>query len=110
MNQPYVTRSGTREDALHKYVIYKNNNDTQVSSGSGFLKDYTIFTLNYRLGNPNLRPEESTNATLGVVLTPTDNLTITVDRWSIEKENTIGLFGRITVSYTHLTLPTNLSV
>ena len=86
MNQPYVTRSGTREDALHKYVIYKNNNDTQVNSGSGFLKDYTIFTLNYRLGNPNLRPEESTNATLGVVLTPTDNLTITVDRWSIEKE------------------------
>ena len=107
VNQPYVTRSGTREDALHKYVIYKNNNDTQVNSGSGFLKDYTIFTLNYRLGNPNLRPEESTNATLGVVLTPTDNLTITVDRWSIEKENTIGLFGRINQSIYDLLLRVN---
>ena len=46
------------------------------------------------MGNPDLKPEESDNATFGVVITPIDSLTITVDRWSIEKDNTIGLFGR----------------
>ena len=45
--------------------------------------------LHFRLGNPDLKPEESDNSTLGVVLTPTDALTITVDTWSIEKENTL---------------------
>ena len=39
-------------------------------------------------------PEESDNATFGVVITPNDSLTITIDKWSIEKDNTIGLFGR----------------
>ena len=95
INQPYVTRTGTRVDAVQEYRIYKNNGDTRPASGSGFAKDYTISnTLHYRLGNDKLLPEESDNATLGLVITPTDSLTITVDRWSIEKDNTIGLFGR----------------
>ena len=95
INQPYVTRTGTRTDAVQEYRIYKNNNDTRPASGSGFANDYTISnTLHYRLGNSNLLPEESDNATFGVVLTPVDGLTITVDKWSIEKDNTIGLFGR----------------
>ncbi|MFL2723989.1 MAG: TonB-dependent receptor domain-containing protein, partial [Gammaproteobacteria bacterium] len=94
VNQPYVTRTGTREDAVQKYRIYIREGG-QVNSGGGFANDYTISnTLHYRLGNSNLEPEESDNATLGVVITPNDNLTITIDRWSIEKDNTIGLFGR----------------
>ena len=94
INQPFVTRTGTREDAVQKYRIYIREG-SQVDSGSGFANDYTISnSLHYRLGNPNLEPEESDNATLGVVITPSDSLTITVDRWSIEKDNTIGLFGR----------------
>ena len=28
------------------------------------------------------------------MITPNDSLTVTVDTWSIEKDNTIGLFGR----------------
>ena len=95
INQPYVTRTGTRTDAVQEYRIYKNNGDSRPSSGSGFANDYTISnTLHYRLGNDQLLPEESDNATFGVVITPNDSLTITVDRWSIEKDNTIGLFGR----------------
>ena len=95
INQPYVTRTGTRVDAVQEYRIYKNNGDSRPSSGSGFANDYTISnTLHYRLGNDQLLPEESDNATFGVVITPNDSLTITVDRWSIEKDNTIGLFGR----------------
>jgi outer membrane receptor for ferrienterochelin and colicin len=95
INQPYVTRTGTRNDAVQEYRIYKNNGNVRPASGSGFGSDYTISnTLHYRLGNDKLLPEESDNATLGLVVTPTDSLTITVDRWSIEKDNTIGLFGR----------------
>ena len=95
INQPYVTRTGTRNDAVQEYRIYKNNDDTRPASGSGFNSDYTISnTSHYRLGNPNLLSEESDNATFGVVITPNDALTITIDKWSIEKDNTIGLFGR----------------
>ena len=95
INQPFVTRTGTRNDAVQEYRIYKNNNDVRPPSGSGFANDYTISnTLHFRLGNPDLLPEESDNATFGVVITPNDSLTVTVDTWSIEKDNTIGLFGR----------------
>ena len=106
MNQPYVTRTGTRDDAVQKYRIYKNNGDALPSkSGSKFVDDWTVSnTLHFRLGNPDLKPEESDNSTLGVVLTPTDALTITVDTWSIEKENTIGLFGRVNQSVLDLLL------
>ena len=38
--------------------------------------------------------EESDNTSFGFVLTPTDNLIVTVDTWTIEKDKTIGLFGR----------------
>ena len=45
-------------------------------------------------GAAGLEAEESDNTSIGLVLTPTDRLTITVDTWSIEKDKTIGLFGR----------------
>ena len=94
-NQPYVTRTGTREDAVQMYRIYKNNNNVLPPSARSGFNDYTVSnTLHFRLGNPDLLPEESDNATFGVVLTPIDSLTITIDKWSIEKDNTIGLFGR----------------
>lgn len=44
-------------------------------------------------GSKELVPEESENTSIGVVWDVTDNLTLTVDWWSIEKEKTIGLFG-----------------
>ena len=67
VNQPYVTRTGTREDAVQKYRIFIREG-SQVNSGGGFADDYTISnTLHYRLGNSNLEPEESDNATLGIV-------------------------------------------
>mgnify|MGYP003312822620 CR=1 FL=1 len=107
VNQPYVTRTGRRDDAVQKYRIFIREG-SQVNSGNGFANDYTISdTLHFRLGNPNLEPEESDNATLGVVITPNENLTITVDRWSIEKEDTIGLFGRVNQSIYDLLLRVN---
>ncbi len=111
INQPYVTRTGTRTDAVQEYRIYKNNNDVRPPSGGGFGADYTISnTLHYRLGNSNLKPEESDNATFGVVVTPTDSLTVTIDTWSIEKDNTIGLFGRNNSSVYDLLLRINQGI
>jgi len=49
------------------------------------------------VGASNLISEESDNTSIGFVLTPqvgAGDLTLTVDAWTIKKENTIGLFGR----------------
>jgi len=50
-------------------------------------------------GNPDLKPEESTNRSIGLVLEPTfipDNFgrfTFTVDSWKIEQRDIVGLLG-----------------
>lgn len=50
-------------------------------------------------GNPDLKPEESTNQSYGVVFQPTflpeqlGDFTFTVDRWKIEQEEIVGLLG-----------------
>lgn len=44
-------------------------------------------------GNKDLDPEKSRNTSLGMVFTPLDNLTVTVDWWTIETTNTVGVFS-----------------
>ena len=44
-------------------------------------------------GSKDLVAEQSDNYSLGVVFAPTERLTLTLDYWSIEKSDTIGLFG-----------------
>ncbi|MDA0805802.1 MAG: hypothetical protein O3B02_07030 [Proteobacteria bacterium] len=44
-------------------------------------------------GSKSLRPETSDNCSIGFVFEPVEGLTITYDKWSIEKSDTIGLFG-----------------
>ncbi|MEK9541862.1 MAG: TonB-dependent receptor, partial [Luminiphilus sp.] len=44
-------------------------------------------------GNPDLDAEEADTITVGVVLTPWDSLSVSVDYWSIEIENTITGIG-----------------
>ena len=89
INEKIVVRSGTRND----YAMYR------VEQLNGLDPD----DLNSRLsmqrqatGANNLVSEESENTSIGFVFSPpqVDDLTITADYWSIEKENTIGLFGR----------------
>jgi iron complex outermembrane receptor protein len=43
-------------------------------------------------GNPNLKPEESLNRTIGIVLEPTPNISFGVDLWSVDLKNTV-VFG-----------------
>jgi outer membrane receptor protein involved in Fe transport len=40
-------------------------------------------------GNPNLKPEQAKSLTLGLVLTPMNNLSVTVDYFNIKVEDTI---------------------
>lgn len=44
-------------------------------------------------GSDLLRPEQSDNTSIGIVWDVTAGLTLTLDFWSIEKTDTIGLFG-----------------
>jgi iron complex outermembrane receptor protein len=44
-------------------------------------------------GNPNLKPEKSRAYTLGLVLEPTDDLSVSVDFWKINRKDEIGSFA-----------------
>ena len=92
VNQKEVARTGTRNDMLNQYVRIENG--LSVLTSGDLDGSYTI--LRYAEGAKDLKPEESTNTSWGFVLTPPmiEGLTITLDTWSIEKENTIALFGR----------------
>lgn len=51
-----------------------------------------------RSGNANLEPEDDINKSLGLVISPLDNLTFTFDWWNIEQEGVVGILP----SQTHL--------
>ena len=91
VNQLRVARTGTRIDSVMQYVASVNG-----LAKSGTIGDYDFTVLRFSEGAKDLEPEESDNTSFGLVLTPEafEGLTITLDAWEIEKENTIGLFGR----------------
>ena len=86
VNQAQVARTGTTVDAVYQYI---SGNDKDV-------RDYDWTMQRYAEGAENLESEESTNSSIGVVIQPPmlDGLVITYDMWKIEKDKTIGLFGR----------------
>ena len=88
INEKIVVRSGTRYD----YAAYRVNQLQDVGNVIDSDSRYTI--QRKAVGAEGLEAEESDNTSFGVVLMPSDDLTITVDAWTIEKEGTIGLFGR----------------
>ncbi|MFP3458966.1 hypothetical protein R0J89_22195, partial [Psychrobacter sp. SIMBA_152] len=51
-----------------------------------------------RGGNSKLTPEDDEIYNVGFAITPFDNFLITVDRWTIEQENVVGILN----SQTHL--------
>ncbi len=85
-NQLYVTRYGNVDDAVGEYIGGSNS----------FALDDRYQLQSFRIGNPDLKPEESDNYSLGIIWTPeiVDGLMLTYDSWEIEKENTIVLLGR----------------
>jgi iron complex outermembrane receptor protein len=88
VNEKTVVRSGTRYDraAFRVNEVQSVDNVVDADSRYGIQRMAT--------GASGLQAEESDNTSFGVVLTPIDNLIVTIDAWSIEKDKTIGLFGR----------------
>ncbi len=79
VNEGFLGRSSTQNDALLEYAS-GNNYDT-----------YSMQRVTD--GNPNLKAEMGDNESIGLVIEPIDNLIITLDQWSIETEDTVGIFG-----------------
>ena len=80
VNEGLVVRNNSQEDALLTAAL-----------GEEYDSAYSIQSV--AQGNEDLEAEEATNSSVGFVLTPGDNLVVTVDKWEIATENTIGLFG-----------------
>ncbi len=89
INEKIVVRSGSRYDwAMYRLEQLAGLESDDLDSRSSQQRQAT--------GAEGLLPEESDNYSVGFVITPADidGLTITADYWSIDKENSIGLFGR----------------
>ncbi len=87
INEEIVARQNTRTDYACLYAADNGGDPDQDTI------DCVNSTQRIAQGSTNLEPEESTNWSVGFVLEPLENLMITFDYWSIEKDDTIGLFG-----------------
>ncbi len=89
VNEGFLGRSSTTSDALLEYAA-----GYDASTGVVTPNLYDSYSMQrITEGNPGLRPELGENESLGVVLEPVNNLIITMDKWSIETEDTVGVFG-----------------
>ena len=89
INEDFIARSNT----LNDWVVFYGIDEGTVASNNDFPGDGRYSIQRRATGSKNLVAEESLNTSFGVVVQPVDNLTITLDYWSIEKDDTIGLFG-----------------
>ena len=87
VNEVIVARQNTRTDYACEYAANNGGDPDQD------ILDCWNSTQRIAQGSQDLEPERSSNYSVGLVLEPLDDLTITFDYWSIEKEDTIGLFG-----------------
>ena len=79
VNEGFLGRSTSTNDALLEYA-------TGVDQDNYSMQRVTE-------GNPGLKAELGENESFGIVFEPVDNLIITLDQWSIETEDTVGIFG-----------------
>ena len=80
VNEGFLGRSSSTDDAL-----------LALAAGGVDQDNYSMQRITE--GNKGLTPELGENESIGIVVEPIDNLTITVDQWSIETEDTVGVFG-----------------
>ena len=85
VNESGVARSNNTNDYVHQYV------DPDDTIDGDLRHSYSVQRT--AGGSSDLIPEQSTNTSFGVVLDVNEYLTLTVDYWNIEKDDTIGLFG-----------------
>jgi iron complex outermembrane receptor protein len=82
INEAQVARSNTRDDFV---CLFVDPTEATLDCSYGIQRTAA--------GSRSLEPEQSDNTSFGIVIDPIENLTITVDVWEIEKDDTIGLFG-----------------
>jgi outer membrane receptor protein involved in Fe transport len=87
INEDIVARQNTRTDWACYYAAENGGDPNQDTL------DCVNSTQRIAQGSKSLQPEESTNFSIGVVYEPIEALSFTLDYWSIEKTDTIGLFG-----------------
>ena len=87
VNEEIVARQNTRDDFTCFYAATRGGDPDQDTL------DCTNSTQRIAQGSKALKAEQSTNSSVGLVFTPFDNWTLTLDYWSIEKKDTIGLLG-----------------
>lgn len=93
-----VSRSNAREDSYFCEAGVRNGTFTEFDDCEGF----TVGRPEQRAASPDIGPENDRNITYGLVFEPRgldgalsflNNLTITVDRWNIQREDVVGVFG-----------------
>lgn len=87
VNEDVVARQNTRRDWACTYAALHGGDPEED------VIDCLNSTQRVAQGSEDLVSEESVNLTYGIVVDPSRWFTFTIDYWSIEKENTIGLFG-----------------
>ena len=87
VNEDIVARQNTRTDYACFYAAQNGGDPDQD------IVDCVNSTQRTAQGSDDLIPEQSDNISAGLVFTLPQNITFTADYWSIEKEDTIGLFG-----------------
>ena len=87
VNEEIVARQNTRNDYACLYAA-ANGGDPEQD-----ILDCRNSIQRIAQGSEDLVAERSDNYSVGLVLQPLDEMTVTFDYWSIEKQDTIGLFG-----------------
>jgi iron complex outermembrane recepter protein len=94
MNATLVSRSNTSTD----YILCEADlRAKRISSFSACSESYSV--VSQRSGNPNLKPEESTTWSAGLVLQPKflpagwGRMTFTADWWHVRQTGVVGVFG-----------------
>lgn len=89
--------SSNASPAVGQPAAYHLNNVTTPTTGD--VASFCNFGPVFAQGtNPDLKPENSTNWTAGIILTPVDQVNLSVDYWSIKIDNFIvdtGEFGAL---------------
>jgi outer membrane receptor protein involved in Fe transport len=87
VNESVVARNNTRDDYACLYAADFGGDPDQNTL------DCRNTIQRRATGSDELKPEKSDNTSIGMVLTPIEYVTLTLDFWKIEKQDTIGLFG-----------------
>ncbi len=95
VNATMVSRSNSRTDWVQCLADVRSGAQASMAACKG----YTASTTARRSGNPDLKPETSTNTSAGIVFQPQfipedfGRFTFAVDYYKYEQEGIIGLFG-----------------